>query len=52
MKLQPAKSDGLQKRNEMNKVQSRSKTKLDMTRGPIMKLIVLFAIPMVIGNIL
>lgn len=29
-----------------------SKTKLDMTTGPIMKLIVLFAIPMVIGNIL
>ncbi|MCR5031250.1 MAG: MATE family efflux transporter [Lachnospiraceae bacterium] len=29
-----------------------TKTKLDMTRGSIMKLIVLFAIPMVIGNIL
>ncbi|MCR5294155.1 MAG: MATE family efflux transporter [Lachnospiraceae bacterium] len=29
-----------------------SRTKLDMTKGPIMKLIVLFAIPMVIGNIL
>ena len=29
-----------------------SKTKIDMTQGPIMKLIVLFAIPMVIGNIL
>ncbi|MCR5102722.1 MAG: MATE family efflux transporter [Butyrivibrio sp.] len=29
-----------------------SKTKLDMTNGPIMKLIILFAIPMVIGNIL
>ncbi len=27
-------------------------TKLDMTKGPIMKLIILFAIPMVIGNIL
>ncbi len=29
-----------------------TKTKLDMTHGSIMKLIVLFAIPMVIGNIL
>ncbi len=34
----------------MNKKASR--TKLDMTHGPIMKLVVLFAIPMVIGNIL
>ncbi len=34
----------------MNKKVSR--TKLDMTHGPIMKLVVLFAIPMVIGNIL
>jgi len=36
----------------MEVLKKTSKTKIDMTQGPIMKLIVLFAIPMVIGNIL
>jgi putative MATE family efflux protein len=36
----------------MQNAPSKNKTKLDMTHGPIMKLVVLFAIPMVIGNIL
>ncbi len=36
----------------MQNAPSKNRTKLDMTHGPIMKLVVLFAIPMVIGNIL
>ena len=36
----------------MDSLNLKAKSKLDMTQGPIMKLIVLFAIPMVVGNIL
>ncbi len=36
----------------MDAKRKNAKTKIDMTQGPIMKLIVLFAIPMVIGNVL
>ena len=36
----------------MKAISTKKETKLDMTHGPIMKLVILFAIPMVIGNIL